>query len=154
VREDHGDVPDAAGRILELVRYWLPVVLWAAVILAASSDLFSSRNTGSLLESLVVAIFGYRPEGFPLMHAALRKLGHLAEYAVLGGLAFRAARGDGHGFAMRWAVTAVAVALVVAGIDEWHQTFVPSRTGSPSDVVLDTVGASLAQMIVRIRTSR
>lgn len=136
------------------MRCWLPVFLWTAVILAASSDLFSSRNTGSLLETLVVAIVGYKPESFPLLHAAVRKLGHLCEYAILGGLAFRAARGDRGGFAIPWAVTAVAIALVVAGIDEWHQTFVPSRTGSPADVALDAAGASLAQMIVRVRTSR
>jgi VanZ family protein len=38
---------------------------------------------------------------------------------------------------------------VVASADEWHQTMIPSRTGTVSDVVLDTVGATVAQILIR-----
>jgi VanZ family protein len=27
--------------------------------------------------------------------------------------------------------------------DEWHQTFVPTRVGTPSDVMIDAAGAAL-----------
>ena len=60
---------------------------------------------------------------------------------ILGGLLFRALRGDERGWRMRWAVTAIALAACVAAADEWHQLYVPSRTGSAWDAVLDVVGA-------------
>jgi VanZ family protein len=44
---------------------------------------------------------------------------------------------------------AVLIAIAVAAIDEFHQSFVPSRTGTPLDVVIDGCGAILAQLMVR-----
>ncbi len=41
----------------------------------------------------------------------------------------------------RWAVLAWLVAVTWAGLDEFHQTFVASRTGSPIDVMIDATGA-------------
>jgi len=41
----------------------------------------------------------------------------------------------------------VAISAAVAGLDEWHQLFVPSRTASPMDVLIDTIGAALAQVL-------
>jgi VanZ family protein len=40
----------------------------------------------------------------------------------------------------------------VAILDEWHQTFLPSRTGSLRDVALDTMGAMVMQAVVLIVT--
>ena len=37
---------------------------------------------------------------------------------------------------------------VVASLDEWHQTFIPSRTGTIHDVILDTSAAIAAQLLV------
>ena len=55
---------------------------------------------------------------------------------------------------MRWSVTAVLIAIAVAAADETHQAFVPSRTASPLDVLIDTCGAVLAQIAVFHRSSR
>ena len=37
---------------------------------------------------------------------------------------------------------------LVASLDEWHQSFLASRTGAFSDVVLDTVAGIGAQMLI------
>lgn len=121
---------------MRVVMRWLPVVAWSAVILAASSDLFSAERSGFVLR----AILGH---DLPhLLHVAVRKLGHLLAYGFLGILALRAARSG---------ATSVIVVLLVAVIDELHQATLASRSGSPWDVLLDVVGGALAIAFLRAR---
>jgi VanZ family protein len=49
---------------------------------------------------------------------------------------------------MRWANIAILGTALVASLDEWHQTFIPSRTGAVHDVVLDTCAGIAAQVLV------
>ena len=134
------------------LRYWLPPLLWTCVILLASSDAFSAANSGPLLQTIVTTILGHAlPEDqFNVLHFALRKASHLTEYAILGALLFRALRADRGRWNVRWSAAAVVIAAAVASVDELHQTFVPSRTGAFSDVLLDTAGAMLAQILIRV----
>ena len=138
------------------IRYWLPVVIWAALISFASSDDFSAQNTGTVIERVIAVIVGHPlpPEQFDPLHFAIRKLAHLAEYAILGALAYRAARGEQRGWNIRWAITAVVVAAAVATGDEFHQRFVPSRTSSPIDVAIDTAGATISQIVWWLTSDR
>jgi VanZ family protein len=96
-----------------MVSRWLPVVAWAAVIYAFSSvpSLSTHLGTWDLL---------------------LRKLAHMAEYAVLALLLLRATG------SYAWALAAT---VGYACTDELHQTFVQGRHGSPVDVAIDAVGA-------------
>ncbi len=131
------------------VRFWLPPILWAGVIFAASSDVLSSAHSGSWLATLINAIIGHPlpPSQFDAVHFALRKAGHLSEYGILGALLFRAFRAERSGWNLRWAVAAIALAAAVGSLDEWHQMFVPSRTASAWDTLVDTAGAALAQVL-------
>lgn len=113
-------------------KLWLPVVLWAGLILSSSNDAFSATNTGGLLER----IFGDVP---PVVHMLLRKAGHVVAYGILGALAFRANR--------RVAI-AFAVVLMVASCDEWLQSRAAHRTGTPWDVLLDLAGAALGMFLL------
>ena len=129
------------------LRLWLPPLLWTAVIFAASSASFSSGNTAPLLAKLINAIHPVSPETFAMLNFLLRKTAHLTEYGILGGLVFRAIRAERPGRELRWAVAAIVIAAVVASLDEWHQSFIPSRTASSQDVLVDTLGATLAQVL-------
>lgn len=85
-----------------------------------------------------------------LLHAVIRKTAHLTEYFILGGLLHRALRGNDRGWKLKWAIWAIVIAAGYASLDEFHQSFVPSRTASPWDALLDTVGASAAQIVVKL----
>lgn len=114
---------------MRFLKYWLPVIVWAAIILAASNDRFSATNSRSWLERLL---------GRDVPHAvnvAFRKAGHVAVYGVLGALAWRADR--------RVAV-AMGISLAVAVMDEGNQAMTVTRSGSVLDVLLDGVGAGMA----------
>ncbi|MBI2014026.1 MAG: VanZ family protein [Candidatus Rokubacteria bacterium] len=130
--------------------YWLPPVVWMAVIFGLSSDTASAEQTSRFLLPLVHWLLPWATSAqLDLLHAAARKSGHLVEYAVLAALWFRAfARGRGLApRAASW--LALAIAVVWAFVDEGHQSTLLSRNGSALDVGIDAGGAVLALAAAR-----
>jgi len=123
------------------------------VIAIESSALLSASNTSRILYPLLHFLFGLDWEHFHHWHFYIRKGGHVVGYGILSILAFRAwretfpARGNPP-WTMRWASIAVLMTAFVASLDEWHQSFIPSRTGTPRDVALDTCAGIAAQVLV------
>lgn len=79
-----------------------------------------------------------------------RKIVHMFEYGLLWLLWLRA-------LPWRWpsgALAAAAIALLYAASDEWHQTFVTGRTGTPRDWLIDATGVALAALVVGLRRRR
>ena len=131
--------------------YWLPPVVWMAVIMTVSSDIGSAEHT----EHWVVPVLRlFAPWATAMqveaMHGLVRKGGHLTEYALLAALWYRAfARGQR--LAPRSAAAlAFAISVVWAILDETRQSFVPSRTASARDVALDSIGAFLAMLVATL----
>ena len=81
---------------------------------------------------------------------------HLLAYLGLGVLVLRAVVGGLPAWiGRRAAAVAIAIAVGYAVTDELHQMFVPKRTGSPYDSLLDTFGAAVgALLFARARASR
>ena len=135
-----------------------------AVIAIESTDLLSAQHTGAFLLAVLTRFFGkIDPVSFAFWHAHLRKTGHFAAYGLLSYLMFRAWRAtlpgvSGTVWNFRWAFNAVMMTTLVASLDEWHQTFIPSRTGTVSDVLLDMTGAMAVQilifLLVRVRRAQ
>ncbi len=86
--------------------------------------------------------------GLGAWDTVLRKLGHMAAFGLLWWLWWRAL-----GFGSRAAIAA-AIALAYAVSDEFHQTFVDGRVGSPVDVGIDATGIALAYLAVRLSRRR
>lgn len=126
--------------------YWAPLAVWLAAIFFFSTDAMSSEHTSRFVEPLIRRLLpGASPRTVYAIHVAVRKLGHLTEYGLLALLAFRSARaGRAEPLRARWAWTAFAVASCYALVDEYHQTFVRSRTGDFHDVLVDMAGAGAA----------
>jgi len=129
--------------------YWLPALLWMPLVLGASSDPFSAEHTGKVLK----VFFGWmQPEPFDLLHFMIRKLAHLSEYGILAFLFFRAWRATfplpGISWGIQWARIAFFMTALVACLDEWHQTYLPKRTGNLHDILLDSTAALVAQVVL------
>jgi VanZ family protein len=107
-----------------LLTVWLPVAAWAGVIFVFSSipSLSSGLGTWDLI---------------------LRKAAHIAEYAVLGALLYRAlAREE----------VALAAGIAYAASDELHQHFVEGRHASVVDVGVDALGVAIGMLVwLRVR---
>lgn len=73
---------------------------------------------------------------FGLWDVAVKKTGHFLAYATLALLALRAVWG-----VKRPYLTAIFIVLLYASSDEFHQTFIAGRTGTPVDVLIDMSGA-------------
>jgi len=109
------------SRVLTL---WLPVFAWAAVIFAFSSIPSLSTGLGT-------------------WDTVLRKGAHIAEYAILGSLLYRALGRE---------ALALAVGIAYAATDEFHQRFVHGRHSSPVDVAIDAIGLALGMLVwLRLR---
>ena len=128
---------------------WLPAIVWACVISILSTDTFSSEHTSAILIPVLHWLFPHaRHETLELMQTIIRKTAHFTEYFIFSVLLIRGLRGKVRGWQLRLAIWAVAIAAGYAALDEFHQSFVPSRTASPWDALLDTVGALSAQVFL------
>jgi VanZ family protein len=128
---------------------WIPAIGWAVVISGLSTDTFSSEHTSVFIVPALRWLFPHAAiETIELMHAVIRKMAHLTEYFILSILLMRALRGQDRGWKLLWAIWAIAIATGYACFDEFHQSFVPSRTASPWDALLDATGASAAQIAI------
>lgn len=134
------------------MRYWLPPILWMGLIFWFSTDTFSGSHTGSVLEMVLRAIgVSVEPVVLARVHFLIRKTAHLAAYAILGLLLFRAFRsGNVQRWRLKWAVSAFLIAAVYALLDEYHQSLTQERTASLADSVLDMVGSLGALVWIRI----
>jgi VanZ family protein len=138
-----------------LIKAWIAAILWLIVIAIESTAWLSSHNTSRILFPLLHFLFGIDWQRFEVWHFFIRKSGHVVGYAILCILLFRAwretlpAMNDSQ-WTVRWASIAILGTAIVASLDEWHQSFIPSRTGKWQDVVLDTCAGVAAQILIVI----
>ena len=141
-------------------RRWLtayaPLFIWIFIVLGLGSGIGSMKETSRIIRPLLEFLFpSASPETLTFYHGYIRKLAHLTEYAVLAFLAVRAlsastiAKLREYRFAI-----AVLIVLVVASLDEFHQSFEASRTSAVWDVVLDVIGGSIAVGLLKILDHR
>src|SRR5947209_4041569 len=144
------------------IKRWVPAAVWASLILLASTDMFSAAHTRSILEAFFHWLFpSWTSYSVYKAHLVVRKCAHFFEYAVLAIFVMRGFAGDAdrstrstmsRSVGMTF-LRVVVVCAMVATIDEVHQHFVPSRTGSPYDVLLDTAGSTAAMLLLTWRKS-
>jgi VanZ family protein len=124
----------------EILKAWLPVLLWMALIFLGSTDLMSAEHTSRFLTPFLRWLDpNISPAHLAQAHLLVRKAAHVAEYAILTGLIFRALRGWFDGF---WSRAAIGLlpALIFASTDEYHQSLIASRTSSFGDLGVDCLG--------------
>ncbi len=138
---------------LPWLRWWWPALLMMALIFIISTDLGAMSHQSRILGPLMQAL-GFSPETAIAIVVAIRKSGHASGYAVLAILFWRAVLRRGLWAAPRWPLSRALVPLVLSALyaasDEFHQSFVPTRTASVDDVLLDTAGAAAGLLVVWI----
>lgn len=121
---------------------YAPLIIWMVLISFASLNEFSAINTSKVVRPLLLWLFSnITEESIRLAHFLVRKAAHITEYAVLGWLAARAFTGSSREFLrQRWFLAGLLLIVLHSLLDEYHQSFVPSRTGSLYDSGIDIAG--------------
>lgn len=136
---------------------WAPAALAVGVICIESTGTFSAENTSSWLRPIFQNVFGkFTDNRWELFHHYLRKTGHFVGYGTVGFTFLRAwlhtlreqASATLFGWRVKATLLAIACTALLASGDEFHQSFLPSRTGVPMDVLLDTSGACTFCLII------
>ena len=129
--------------------YWIPAICVAALISTFSTHYFSSAETSRILTPILHWIFpAASPHTLSRMHTAIRKLAHVTEFGVFSIAVFHGVRAERQGWRWQWALITLIMAVSYAGLDEWHQSFVPMREPRVRDILIDSTGAFLAQAFV------
>jgi len=131
---------------------WLPVVVGIAVITTESTEFFGADHTSGPLRLIYEYIFGHVADArWDIIHHYIRKSGHFFGYGFIGLAWLRAwwfTLTHSHFFTD--AMLALLGTALVASCDEWHQSYLPNRTGTPWDVLLDCTGAIVLQLLMYI----
>jgi VanZ family protein len=138
-----------------LASAWIPVAFCVLVIAGESTVYFGADRTSGPLQRFLEFFFGHftQPQ-WSRLHLIIRKCGHFTGYGLLSiswfrafWMTFRTSASTNHRLAAAHSLAMLGT-LVVASCDEFHQTFLPNRTGTPKDVLVDCSGAALMQILV------
>ena len=124
------DVTRTRRAPLAIAQLWAPPLVLMAIIFALSAQPNLSTDLG-------------------VLDYLLRKLAHMTEYGLLLFLLWRPLREIGSDRSAL--VAAFAIGVLYAASDEWHQSFVDGRHGTPVDVGIDAVGMAVAAVLIRKR---
>jgi hypothetical protein len=134
-----------------------PVLVWLTVIFATSSTWIDrDRFVATIVpwipgRILKEAFVSFLDRGGGLL---VVKGYHAAEYALLFTLCNIALITAAKLPAFRAALLSGAFCVLYAISDEWHQTFVPGRGGTWTDVVIDSIGICIAFFIISRKAVR
>jgi len=131
------------------LKFWLPAILIAILISVFSTEYFSGENTARVIFPVLRWLFpSASRHTLHLLHFLIRKMAHVTEFAAFSIAVFHGVRGERRGWRVDWALWTLIIAVAYAGLDEWHQSYVPLREPSIRDVLIDGIGALLAQVAV------
>lgn len=133
---------------------WIPVLVGIAIICGESTNTMGARHTGLWLNQLVTWA-GHADGPVALLNHILRKSGHFMGYGLLGvffargwfSLLRRKMVAGWSSLRLRAGALAILSTAVVASADEIHQMFLPTRGASVEDVLLDTSGAVVLNIL-------
>ncbi|MBD0381202.1 VanZ family protein [Paenibacillus sedimenti] len=150
------------------IRFYLflaAALMWMAVIFFKSAESYQQQSLRPLLSSWLSRNdiaknlphweFTYDhdlvswQDPIGLIEFFIRKAGHVSEFAILAllwSLALLSKRVN----VIMALLTSSLISVLYAVTDEWHQTFVPGRTGHAIDIAVDAVGVALAVLFILI----
>ena len=130
---------------------WATVILWMALIFylshqpATESAQLSRGLTALVLQTIETLAPGLEIDAVGF-HSFVRKAAHFTAYFVLGVLVVNALNISAvRGY--RGVAYALLICVLYAISDEFHQTFVPGRSGEVMDVLIDSLGSGAGILV-------
>lgn len=138
------------------LRYWIPPVLWMLLFF----PLFNKFLGSPVLYRTMLYVFQlFSPDisaaAIEIPYILLRKSLHFIEFMVLAFLIYRAfSRNQRNRWDIRWAFPSVIIGISYGFLDEYLQTFIPSRNGSILDGIIDSLGVMFALGLIAFKARK
>ncbi len=123
--------------------YFLPSIGWMIFIFWMSHQ--TGSNSTEMSNGIVFTILEHIPIDIDLLSFIIRKCAHMFEYFLLYLLLF-------YGFYRSYNIKKYSLCYLLSILydcsDEFHQLFIDGRTGLVQDVLIDTIGITIALVVV------
>ncbi|MGA3161623.1 MAG: VanZ family protein [Terracidiphilus sp.] len=137
-----------SARLLAHLRTWLPLLVCTMVIAVESTPYLGADHASAPLRRLAEILFGYGVDAhWASIHHLIRKTGHFMGFGIFSLAGFRGFWITLQSVALRLIRQlrahglAILATFLLASADEYHQSFLPNRSGQFNDVLLDCCGA-------------
>jgi VanZ family protein len=124
----------------DFIVYWLAPLVWMGFIFPTNRFLNTNSTSHIIVPILKWLLPHADPATIDLLHIGIRKFVHFFNYAFLTFLLYRALHGRKKILRPEWVLCAGLTAIGYGAIDEYVQTFIPARTGSVYDWLIDSAG--------------
>lgn len=142
-RKKKHDINKGEQMIYYRIGWGFLALLWAALIFKmTATPSFTGDSTGGFLQSFLPFV---EAETIKQLNYFIRKMAHVTAFGILALLVWKAIWPAKYAYLIAW-----VIASTYGAIDEWHQTFIPNRSGVLSDVLIDSLGAALALLLLYI----
>lgn len=129
------------------------VIGWMGLIFAFSNDtgIQSTKKSDGFIIRLVESVLRKdlseieKEKWVNYLVRPVRKGAHFGVYLILGILVFSLVREFFSGY--KTILLAIGISFLYSCSDEIHQLLIPGRSGQISDIVLDTIGASIGVIL-------
>ncbi len=122
-------------RVIKLLWEWVPSLLWMGFIF-----ILSDRQRIAISQTYAINFLIF-------------KTLHVIEYAILYSLLVRSLTLSNNHSNRENLLIAFILAVIYAITDEFHQTLISSREGTPRDILIDAVGITIMYLLIKTRWS-
>ena len=138
------------------IKSWLPPLIWGSLIFPLSNHFLSQSITYTIIVSIIRWFLPQASEAaVGTLYIVVRKSFHFAEYAILAFLLFRAFRASRKEiWRLRWGIYSAGITIGYGFLDEFLQTFIPTRNGSLLDWAVDSAGALFALGMIAVKREK
>jgi VanZ family protein len=132
---------------------YAPLVVWVGLIFFFSSGAASTTQTSRIIRPILMFLFPTASEETLLgYHFFIRKCAHFIEYAMLAFWTVRALANSSVKLLREYRFAAAVLSvLAIATLDEFNQSFEPTRTSTIWDVTLDVAGGAAMAILLKAR---
>jgi VanZ family protein len=138
-------------------KWWIiAAIIWMTGIFCATQlPYFTGENTSKTIEKVVdtehktIDTPSADHGGIKVLNFLIRKATHLTVFGVLAFLLFKSVEISRFSYLLAWILTAL-----YAMSDEYHQSFMPGRTATYKDVLIDACGALIVLSVVYLLRKR
>lgn len=145
---------------IKKILIWLPAIVMAMIIFGFSKqDGEESSGLSYKAADIILTVCdkagiidcneNNRESMIEAVQFPIRKAAHMTEYAILGWIAFAFLGSCGIQGKMHY-IAVLGFNFCYASTDEFHQLFIPGRSGQFTDVCIDTAGAAIGLLLLAI----